>query len=171
MRNLIFVFCALLPVGVFAENRLVVLSSDKAAYQIGEKAVLSARLTTKPDNQNLEFDLVGSIDGTEIPIQRVTDFDFYSTTAFTAIGQKKWRITVYIQDARVARDLKISIASFIARISEIDLLLQTETDPAKRDQLLQEKARTQQFLAASEAQLISIRSKIYGPVQLNLQVN
>lgn len=154
-----------------AENKVVAFSSDKALYQVGDKAILSARLITKPDNPNLEFDLVSKLNGVEIPIQRVTEFDFYSTATLSTVGSNPWRVIVYIQDARLARDLKASIAGFNARIAAIVQELEENQDPVKEQELLDEKAQHERFLAASQAQLTSIRSQVYGPVGLNLQVS
>ena len=154
-----------------ADNKVVAFSSDKSSYQVGDKAILGARLITRPDNPNLEFDLVSKLNGVEIPIQRVTEFDFYSTATLSTVGSNPWRVTVYIQDARLARDLKASIVAFSARIAAIDEELEQNEDPLIEQELLDEKAQQERFLAASQAQLTGIRSQVYGPVGINIQVS
>lgn len=172
MRNLFLTLsCLWSACAVAADDRVVVLSADRSSYQVGERAILGARLVTKPDNPNLEFDLVSKLNNVEIPITRVTDYDFYSVAMLPTAGPHQWKVFVYIQDARIARDLKTAIASFQARIAQINILLETEEDLGERQLLLSSRAEQERFLAAAQDQLISIRSQIYGPVNLNLVVN
>lgn len=164
---------ALLLAPIFSEasTEVIRISSDRATYAAGEKAVLRAMLASKPDNSVMEFDVEGELDGEIFPITRITDFEFYSVTPPLAAGVHELSATVYLQDARLARDLKASISYFASEIARIDLALETATDPNQILELQAAKAKYQNLLAATQTQLASIRTEVFGPVAISIQVN
>ena len=161
----------LLPFISYGGTEVLRISSDRPSYAAGEKAVLRAMLTSKPDNSTMEFDLEGRLNGVLLPISRITEFEFFSVTEGLAAGTHSWSATVYLQDARLARDLKASLNFFATEIQKIDALLETETDPEKIAALQAARTRYVGLRAATEAQLASIRTQVYGPVSTSLFVN
>ena len=75
-----------------------------------------------------------------------------------------------IQDARLARDLKESIAYFAAKIAEIDAELATEPPPERVEELLAAKAQVERLSAVTSLELTRIRTKVHGPVTIDFEV-
>lgn len=171
MKSVLFaILLAYSPLSL-ASTPVVQLSTDRSYYDIDDKAVLRAMLTSKPDNSTMEFDVEGKLNGVLFPISRVTDFEFFSVTDPLSAGDYTWETVVYLQDARLARDLKLSISCFTSEIAKIDLALETEVDPVKIEELQAKKAKYQALMASSQNQLNAIRTQVYGPVSIQFQVN
>lgn len=156
-------------VPAFSETAVVSLLA-KPTYAVGETAILRAQLLTRPDNSNFEFDLVGRLNDVEVPIERITEFEAFSEVRDLEAGSFHWAVDVYVQDKRLAADLKTAISSFTAEIETIDAELGTATDPDRIAYLESQKARFERLRAASLSQLASIRSHVHGPVSINFSV-
>lgn len=161
---------SLISLSAEAATTVVNLATDKSFYVSGNKAILTAHLVSKPDNANLEFDVTGMLNGQELPVTRITEFHSYSQTAALSTGSYNWTVRVYIQDARLARDLKAAIKSANARVEAIDALLMEETDPGEIAALEAEKAEMLERAAACQAQLAGIRTQIQSK-SLTFSVN
>lgn len=136
------------------------ISSDKAAYAVNEAATLRASVVTRPINTDYEFDIVGTLNGTPLAAERVTDFEYFSTAPNAEAGIYMWEATLVMQDKRYARDLKASITYFDGRIATIDGQLATETDPDVIASLQAQKARYLSLKAGADSELGSIRTPV-----------
>lgn len=170
MKNFLYAFFFLLPLYTYGGTKIVDLTVDKSFYVAGNKALLTAVLASKPDNANMEFDLTATLNAVNLPLNRVTEHSFYAQTQALAQGSYNWTVKVFLQDARFARDLKISMQSFTDRIAAIDAALLTETDPTKIANLQAERAQKVDLRLACESQLAAIRSQVFSTF-LNFNVN
>ena len=162
MKLVFSLFALMIAAPTFASTQIATLNFDKTYYVAGNKAVLTALLASKPNDPNLEFDIVGKLNGTTLDATRVTDYDFYSTTAALTAGSYNWTVTVYLQDARYARDLKTSITGFTSQIAAIDVSLQTETNPTVIAQLQAQRASLVDLGNTTTAQLAASRTSVYS---------
>lgn len=164
MRKLIssFLFLALVSSSAIAAPALVTLTSDKPSYTFGERAILSAVLSSKPDNANMEFDVVGAINGFEVPGSRVSDYQFLTQAPELFPGTFYWVVRAYLQDARLAGQFKATINTFTNRIAAINAQLATETNPTVIAALNAEKAEKQELINAAKAQLSAIRTEVFA---------
>lgn len=160
----ILLFLALLSQNVFADStRIVALSSDKAVYAAGENAVLRAKFFTRPNNPNYDFDIVGILNGSPLPVTRITDFEMFSSAKNLVAGNYAWTVSVVVQDARYARDLKTSIAYFESEIERLTQEIAQETDPDRLENLNRQKAKNESLKAASVSELNQIRTPVLAP--------
>jgi len=160
----------LFTVQAFAGTEILTLSSDKSIYAESETAILRASLHAKPNNANLQFDLLATLNGNPIAVDRVTDFQSFSTEKNLALGSYTLEVTLVVQDARMATDLKAAIAFYNADIAEIQEDLSTETDPEVIANLQARLLKSQNLLAAAEFQLSDIRSIVMEPKTLSFIV-
>lgn len=168
MKSLLLVIGLLASAQVQAAG-LVVLTKDKASYAIGEKAVLRARVQSRPDNSNLEFELLSKVEGVANPIRRLSEYEFFSVLELPTAGIYRWRVDVYLQDRRLARDLKIAINQYSSDISSVEERLAGDLGPGEEAALLAEKSRLENLKAIAEAQLVNGRTKIGDTAALNIQ--
>lgn len=159
-----------LLVGTAQAANIVELSANKTVFAPGEKAILRAKLTTKPDNENLELDLVGKVENIDHSINKLTEFEYFSTLDLPTVGIYRWRVTVYLQDKRLARDLKATLSELSKNIAEIDEELVDAEDPEQIAELEAAKAKLTNLRTLTEEQLASIRTQVYGPAALNVRV-
>lgn len=136
------------------------ISSDKANYSVGETPVLQASVATKPLSPDFEFDVVAELNEQALAVERITDYEFFSSAPGLAADSYTWEATLVIQDKRYARDLKESIAYFDGRIATIDGQLATETDPDVIASLNAQKARYQSLKSGAMSELGSIRTAV-----------
>lgn len=169
MKVLVF-FTLLFSSFTQADTKIVELSTDRAVYSAGDNAVLRAMLFTRPDNHSLELEVLGNLNGVSLPVERVTDFEHFSTARGLEVGSYTWTVEVFIQDARLARDLKNTVSYAADKIVEIDQELATNPPPERVEELLIQKARYERLKATAEAELLTIRTKIHGPVGISFQV-
>ena len=169
MKNLILGLC-LFALPAFADTKLIQISSDRATYAAGDTAILRAMLLTKPDNANFEFEALGKLNGVDLPLERITEFESFSLAQDLEPGVYTWSVEIVIQDGRLARDLKESIAYFTARIAEIDAELATEPPPERVEELLAAKAQVERLAAVTSLELTRIRTKVHGPVTIDFEV-
>lgn len=149
---------------------LVLLTKDKASYNAGDQAVLRARVSTRPDSPNMEFDLESKIGGRAVSVQRLSDYEFYVLTSFPTSGTYQWRVDTFLQDKRLVRDLRLSIREYEKQILIIDQALQNGPDPVEEENLIAERARFSNLKNLAEAQILAARTKIGGTSGLNIQV-
>ncbi|MCO5142774.1 MAG: hypothetical protein M9962_06765 [Oligoflexia bacterium] len=135
-----------------------------ATYDEGDSAILRTQFFSKPDNQNLEFDLISKINDVEISVHRINDFEIFSTLEDLAIGSYTWAVQVVLQDKRLATDLKISLTNFANRISEIDTELLDATDPEEIADLEAERAELVELSSTVQDQLTKIRTPFLNPI-------
>lgn len=152
------------------DTKLIALSSDKAVYSAGESAVLRAQLLSKPNNPNFDFDVVATLNGDTIAVDRVTDFELFSTAKELTAGNYSWTATLVLQDARYARDLKAAIQYYSSEIERLTNEIAEETDPQAIANLEKKKARAEALKAASENELASIRTAVLAPQTISFQV-
>ena len=166
MRNLI-ILAILFPSMAFAspkinETEVIRLFSNQAEYSVGDRAILRATLSTRPKD-GFGFTLRGALNSQDLSIEKITDFEFFSEVKNLQAGTYDWAVTVYIQDKRLAEDLKSAIATFTAQIAAIDAELLTESDPQIIAGLEEEKARLEDLLLATEFELENNKTKVFGP--------
>lgn len=151
-------------------SQILEVSSDKASYQINEVAILRASLSTKPNDPSYELDLVAAINGEEVSLQRITDFEFYAQVPLTQAGAFSFSAQVVLQEKEYARDLILAIQNLTQEIQQLESDLASETDPDRIIQLQNQIARKQSLKASSEAELQSHRSLVGNPSQVQFIV-
>lgn len=165
------IFC--LPALVWAHGantRIVKLRSDKKIYSVGDAAILRATFNSKPDNSNFQFDVIGSLNSEPLPISRVTDYQMFSSVKNLVAGHYTWSVTVVIQDARYARDLKQSISYYEQKVAVLDQEINLETDPDILEQLEAQKLVALHKKSAAESELNRIRKPVFEPLTLQFTV-
>ncbi|NUM87933.1 MAG: hypothetical protein HUU37_01900 [Bdellovibrionales bacterium] len=147
-------------------------TSDKAAYAVGERAILRAHLATEPENRALEWHVVvGELPGNEIALGKLSDREFMGfTEVFTMTGERTFTATTFLQDRRLAAGLVAAITQASAEILRIDGLLATETDPAAIETLLLERSRQVQLRDAAGLELSRHRKQVDGVKTLTIQI-
>lgn len=154
----------------FAQTKVIELKSDKSIYNVGDIPVLKATLFSKPDNSDFQFDVSALLNDVEIKTDRITDFQIFSAPKNLSVGTYNWVVTVVIQDARFATDLKSIIKYYDDKIIDIDTELLTATDPNIIADLMAKKTEYQNIISASQQQLNSIRTPVLQPVSLQFTV-
>jgi hypothetical protein len=171
MRSILFsILIACFAVNAGAETKVLELKSDKAIYAAGETAVLRANFFSKPDNSDYQFDILATLNGQPIIVDRVTDFQMFSTAKQLEVGDYVWSVTVVIQDARYARDLKETIIYYSNLIASLDEQIAAEIDPVKLESLQKRRADDITLKDAANAELQSIRTPILAPLTLQFSV-
>lgn len=171
MKNLIVILSLSLAAAVsVAQTRIVELRSDKTVYAEGENPVLRADFLSKPDNTDFQFDILGTLNGTELAVDRVTDYQMFSQPRDLEPGTYTWEVTVVIQDARYARDLKESIAYYENLISTLEAQIAVETDPEALAALERRRDEAVQIKTAAESELNRIRKPVLAPLSLSFTV-
>lgn len=169
-KNFWFFSILLFFLPAIAASDFVKLRSNKATYTEGENAILRAVFLTKPDNSNFQFDITGILNAEALSVERVTDYQMFSTAKNLLPGTYTWSVTVVIQDARYARDLKVSIAYYAARITELEDLIAVETDPEALEVLEHERSKQISKKSAAESELSRIRTPVREPMTLQFTV-
>lgn len=172
MRALFLALAAfVLPLSTHAqETKIVELKADKPVYAVGDTALLRANFYARPDNSDFEFDIVGTLNGTPIPADRVTDFQIFSSAKNLAAGSYTWNVQVVIQDARYARDLKDTINYYADLAANLNDQIAVETDPDKLANLTKQRDDALSLKAAAESELSDLRSPVMAPLSLNFSV-
>ena len=170
MKSLLLIITTLSCLHLMASSDLIRLTSDKSVYTSTENPILRATLNSRPDNTDFQFDIIATLNGANIPTERVTDYMMFSKASSLASGDYTWAVTVVLQDARYARDLKATIKYYENRISDINQQLLTETDPQIITQLNNQKNQFQGIITASQSELNQIRTQVSDPVQLQFSV-
>lgn len=130
------------------------LAANAVSYSVGAHAVLMAYLPIQPDDLNYEFHLSAQFADQDIKVVRVTDSEaFSSTTAFTQPGTYKWVVNVYLQEKQAAHDLEAAIHFYRNEISQLQMQLSSETDPAVIAQLQAQIARDQSLATSAQGEL------------------
>jgi len=154
----------------FAETKVIELKSDKAVYAVGEVPVLQATVLTKPDSSDFQFDITAKLNNADIATSRVTDFQMFSAPKNLAVGSYSWTVTLVIQDASYAKDLKTTIRYYENQILDLDAQIAVETDPAALAVLQGKRADAVQIKTAAASELQSIRTAVLQPVTLTFSV-
>ncbi len=171
MKKILFCITVLTSFVVAAQTKLVQLSSDKAVYTQGETASLKAYLLSKPTSPNFQFDVQAKVNNQSVATERITDFQYFYGAKNLTAGSYTWQVTVVIQDARYARDLKTSITYYVQLVENLDGQIATETDPVRLEALQRRKSEALALKQAAEKELESIQTPIAEPVELNFTVN
>lgn len=153
-----------------AETKIVDLRSDKGIYSAGDTAVLRANFLSKPDNSDFQFDITAKLNGQSLPVDRVTDFQMFSSAKNLVAGNYTWQVSVVVQDARYARDLKSTIQFYSDAIAGIDTQIATETDPAKLLNLQKRRADDISIKQSAINELNQIRTPVLAPLTLQFSV-
>ncbi len=165
---LLSLFFSSLP--AFADTKLIQLSSDKTTYAAGETAVLRAMLLSEPENTDFEFEALGQLNGADLPMDRITQFESFANVANLQAGAYTWTVNIYLQDARLARDLKASIDFYNGKIANIDAELVTNPPPERVAELEADKAEDQSLITAAQNQLTANRTFVHGPETISFTV-
>lgn len=170
MKTLIFsILLSFLSV-TNAQTKVIELKSDKAVYAAGETAVLRANFFAKPDNTDFQFDIVSSLNSNLLEVDRVTDFQMFSSAKELVAGDYTWTVSVVVQDARYARDLKTTIQYYTNLIIDLDEQIAAETDPVLLANLQKRKDDAISLKIAAQSELNSIRTPVLAPVTLDFTV-
>lgn len=153
-----------------AQTKVIDLKSDKAVYTTSESPILKATLFSKPDNTDYQFDVTATLNGQAIPTDRVTDYQIFSSPKNLPVGTYTWIVTMVIQDAKYAQDLKTTIKYYLNQVSILDAQIATETDPVVLENLQSRRIDALDIKAAAESELQSIRKPVLAPVQLDFTV-
>lgn len=145
---------------------LVEISSDKASYQLNETAILRASLSTKPHDPSYELDLVANLNGNNLFLERLTDFEFYASLPMVQANTYTFEVQVVFQEKEYARDLIMAIRNLGDEIVQIESELLSETDPERITQLQAQLARKQSLKSSTEAELAQHRSPVGNPTQV-----
>lgn len=149
------------------------LTSDKAAYEIGESAAFRVHLMALPVHRDLEFfvELLGQ-NNTMIPLVAAEiEGDFLGESPpFEAIGVYDFVATIYLQNIKIAAALNGAIDFYRARVQAIDAQIPGITNPEDLARILAERQENINKLQASERELAKHRVPVNEPVLLSLQV-
>ncbi|MGZ3658369.1 MAG: malectin domain-containing carbohydrate-binding protein [Bdellovibrionota bacterium] len=137
---------------------IVRMSADKASYHVGDQASLTILLKTKPNDSDEEFDTTSTVDGLSVATMQETSSVFFVSYPVALSGPHIWQTTLFLQNARFAHDLKITMSKSSAAIAADQKALQTVTDPTQISQLQADLAHQQSLLASSRAALANIRT-------------
>ncbi|OFZ79751.1 MAG: hypothetical protein A2583_06910 [Bdellovibrionales bacterium RIFOXYD1_FULL_53_11] len=139
----------------------VELQSDKTVYAVGARALLTAHVRIQPKNPDFEIALVATLDGAPVNVIRVSDGEAAVVTpVFSAAGNFQWIVDVYFQNKRVAAGINASIAKYQEEYCRLEKELAEETDPVKRQNLIDRMNRDTQLIVALRGRLDSVRRKI-----------
>lgn len=127
----ITIFSTLFVQSLQAQTQVVDLKSDKAIYTTSENPILKVTLFSKPDNTDYQFDVTATLNGQSIATERVTDYQIFSSPKNLPVGEYTWVVTLVIQDAKYAQDLKTTIKYYLNQISILDAQIATEIDPVE----------------------------------------
>lgn len=153
-----------------SQTKVIELKSDKAIYTINDSPILKATLFSKPDNTDYQFDVTATLNGQPIATDRVTDYQVFSSPKNLVAGEYTWIVTMVIQDAKYAQDLKTTIKYYLNQISILDAQIAAETDPVVLENLQARRLDAIDIKAAAESELQSIRKPVLAPVQLEFTV-
>ncbi len=153
-----------------SQTKVIELKSDKSVYTTTETPILKATIFSKPDNTDYQFDVTATLNGQSIPTDRVTDYQIFSSPKNLAVGAYTWIVTMVIQDAKYAQDLKTTIKYYLNQISVLDAQIATETDPVVLENLQSRRLDAIDIKAAAESELQIIRKPVLAPVQLEFTV-
>jgi hypothetical protein len=153
-----------------AQTKVIDLKSDKTIYAVSESPILKATLFSKPDNTDYQFDVTATLNGQSIATERVTDYQIFSSPKNLTAGAYTWVVTMVIQDAKYAQDLKTTIKYYLNQISILDAQIATEIDPVVLENLQSRRLDALDIKAAAESELQSIRKPVLAPVQLEFTV-
>lgn len=171
MKTFLFsFFFLLLQTSAFAQTRILELKSDKSVYSAGEAAVLRANFFSKPDNTDFQFDIISTVNGEPVEVDRVTDFQMFSSVKNLLPGNYTWEVSVVVQDARYARDLKETIIYYTDSIANLDAQIAIETDPVALASLQNRRDDAMRLKAAALSELNGIRTAILAPLTLQFSV-
>ena len=170
MKSLLALLTLIFSASLYAQTSIVELKADKTIYAAGDTAILRANFLAKPDNTDYQFDVLATLDGQAITVDRVTDFQMFSTAKTLVTGTHTWQVTVVIQDARYARDLKASIIYYTDSIASLDTQIAAATDPVVIANLQKRKDDAVNIKAAAESELQNIRSPVMNPLTLSFTV-
>ena len=152
-------------------TKIVQLETDKDAYVAGETAILRATLLTAPVDTRYELDTTQTWDDAPLASDRITQFEFFAKSPNLTTGVHQWKVTTYIQDARLARDLKITASNAQKAIDEANASLVDEEDPQIIAELQAIIIKNTELRDAALSQLAAIRTKVNGPINKNITVN
>ena len=153
-----------------SQTKVIELKSDKAIYTVNETPILKATLFSKPDNTDYQFDVTATLNGQQVATDRVTDYQVFSSPKNLPVGIYTWVVTMVIQDAKYAKDLKATIKYYLNQISILDAQIAVETDPVVLENLQTRRLDAIDIKAAAESELQSIRKPVLAPVQLDFTV-
>ncbi|NUM89200.1 MAG: hypothetical protein HUU37_08350 [Bdellovibrionales bacterium] len=146
-----------------ASQSLLQLSTDKPAYEVGERALFRARLRTRPSDDELEFhvSLAGPA-GAEVPLSAEA-----TTGDLTGVGPVMdepgiftFRGQAWLQHRETATSFLQAIALGEADLRRIDEALAGTQDPAERERLLTERATAAGRLAQAQEALARHRKPV-----------
>jgi hypothetical protein len=140
------------------------ISSNKSVYLVNEKPLLKATVFSKPENTDYQFDIHTELNNQIISSDRVTDYQMFSLPQNLVAGLYTWKVTLVIQDARYARDLKTTIKYYQNQIIDIDTKLLTETNPQVILDLQNQKTENLNIIQSAQSELQSIQT-IVAPSQ------
>ena len=137
------------------------IKSDKAAYTIGERAILLAEIKIHPSNPDYEIYIESSYGGQAIKTVRISrDFAVAVTPVFAAAGSSDWVVDAYFQDKSLAADLNATIAFYESERCALEKFLAAETDPVRRGMLQAQIDRDAAIVSDARVQLAANRRKV-----------
>ena len=152
------------------QTKVIELKSDKAIYATTENPILKATLFSKPDNTDYQFDITATLNGQNIDVDRITDYQMFSSPKNLIVGAYTWTVTMVIQDAKYAKDLKTTIKYYENQISILDAQIAVTTDPVTLATLQARRIDYLDIKSAAAQQLQSIRRPVLAPVSLTFTV-
>ncbi|QDK37928.1 hypothetical protein [Bdellovibrio sp. NC01] len=124
----------------FAAPQFLDFKLSATKYAVGQSAVLIAYTKILPTNSSVETYVEGSLDGNPIEVlQLANNLSISVTSPLTEVGSHSWKVSVYVQDKKLAQFYRESIFSYQKLVDEIDANINNEVEPTKIALLLQEK--------------------------------
>lgn len=155
-------------------NGFVALSSNFSEYLLGDVATILVDQLVPENVPDFEYFYRATLNN--IPVTLVTipngggDKQFISDP-LTVDGTNVFRVDLYVQDAKLAKQFGDSITFYQSDIAKIDAALARETDPEIIADLQAQKVQDQQLLAKAQIELEKNRTKVGAPTALTFSVN
>lgn len=156
------------------ENGIITLSTNQAAYLVGEQATLNAHEDIQSGNGTNRYFFRATLDDQPIALTMVPGSNvdnIYTTPAFEEAGTHIFKVDLYLENTNLAVRLTQAIDAFTLDIAAVEAALVNETDSTAISRLNAQKAFDLEQIAIAQEQQELNRTRIGATTVLQFSVS
>ncbi|QDK37931.1 hypothetical protein [Bdellovibrio sp. NC01] len=159
-----------IAVSALADQSTLMLSTSKASYTSGSRAVLIARSMLTPSDSKSEFVFKAKLNSTNVKITSISSSVAYTVTNELPAGNFVWQVQTFVQNKYDAQKLNETIVFFGKEVLNLQRKIEAETNAQVLAALNAQLARDNSIIQRARAQLDKIRSLV-STQSINFSVN
>lgn len=154
----------------FADQSTLMLSTSKASYTAGNRAVLIARAVFSPADSKKEYVFKAKLNTANIKITSISPAVAYTVTNELPAGNYTWEVQTFVQNKVDAQRLNETIVFYEQEVRELQRKIAAETNAQVLAMLNAQVVRDNSIILRTQSQLDKIRTSV-GVKTISFVVN